>query len=130
MNLRDGAAGAPADLTALLHGLAEPARLAIARHLALGEHRVSELTEHLGLAQSTTSAHLAVLRESGLVRVRVEGRASVYSLAAPAELDALLRAAEALLAATSPAETSPAPIPSRSTARRGRAHPQLAGRHR
>ncbi|MDN5572158.1 MAG: metalloregulator ArsR/SmtB family transcription factor [Propionibacteriaceae bacterium] len=94
-------------LAHLLAALAEPARLSLLRHLTLGEHRVVELTAHLGLAQSTTSAHLARLRECGLVSVRSDGRASVYALVAPAELDALLAAAEALRAATAPGENHP-----------------------
>jgi len=90
------------DLTAavcLFRGLADPARLAIVRHLALGEHRVVDLTAHLGLAQSTVSGHLACLRDCGLVAARAEGRASLYSLARPELLD-LLAAAERLLDAT------------------------------
>ena len=81
---------------ALFRGLADPARLAILRHLALGEHRVVDLTSHLGLAQSTVSAHLACLRDCGLVTARPQGRASLYSLARPELLD-LLAAAERLL---------------------------------
>jgi len=50
----------------LFRGLADPARLAIVRHLALGEHRVVDLVAHLGLAQSTVSGHLACLRDCGL----------------------------------------------------------------
>jgi DNA-binding transcriptional ArsR family regulator len=84
---------------ALFRGLADPARLAIVQHLALGEHRVADLTAHLGLAQSTTSQHLACLRDCGLVVARAEGRASYYSLARPELLD-LLTAAEKLLTAT------------------------------
>ncbi len=80
-------------------GLADPARLAIVRHLAGGEHRVVDLTAHLGLAQSTVSGHLACLKECGLVEVRTQGRASVYRLARP-ELFELLAAAERLLDAT------------------------------
>jgi DNA-binding transcriptional ArsR family regulator len=53
----------------------------------------------LGLAQSTVSAHLACLRDCGLVDYRPQGRASVYSLARPELLD-LLTAAEQLLAVT------------------------------
>ena len=90
------------DLTSavsLFRGLAEPARLAIVRHLALGEHRVVDLTDHLGLAQSTVSGHLACLRDCGLVTARAEGRSSLYSLARPELLD-LLAAAERLLDAT------------------------------
>lgn len=84
---------------ALFRSLADPARLAIVRHLAGGQARVVELTADLGLAQSTVSRHLACLRECGLVEVRPAGRASVYSLAQPALAD-LLAAAEAVLAAT------------------------------
>ena len=59
----------------------------------------------LGLAQSTTSAHLACLRDCGLVSSRTVGRASVYSLAVGDELMGLLSAAERLLAATGDAVT-------------------------
>lgn len=84
----------------LFRGLADPSRLAIVRHLALGEHRVVDLTRHLGLAQSTVSQHLACLRDCGLVEARPQGRASVYSLAHPDATDGLLAAAEQLLALT------------------------------
>jgi len=83
----------------LFRSLGDPARLAIVQHLALGEHRVVDLTKHLGLAQSTVSAHLACLRDCGLVKSRPEGRASMFSLSHP-ELLGLLSAAEKLLAAT------------------------------
>ncbi len=84
----------------LFRSLGDPSRLAILVHLMLGEHRVVELTAHLGLAQSTVSAHLRCLLDCGLVEVRPEGRSSIYSLAVPDELRAVLTAAEALLAAT------------------------------
>ena len=83
----------------LFRSLADPTRLAIVRHLALGEHKVVELTAHLGLAQSTVSGHLACLRDCGLVISRPQGRASVYSLARP-ELLETVTAAERVLAAT------------------------------
>jgi len=83
----------------LFRGLADPTRLLILNHLALGEHRVVDLTEHVGLAQSTVSAHLACLRDCGLVRVRPQGRSTLWSLARP-ELADLLRSAEQLLEAT------------------------------
>lgn len=94
-----------APAVALFRSLAEPARLTILRHLTLGEHRVVDLTAHLGLAQSTTSAHLACLRDCGLVSVRTVGRSSVYALAVDAELMDVLAAAERLLAATGDAVT-------------------------
>ena len=87
-----------ASAVCLFRGLADPARLAIVRHLSLGEHRVVDLTAHLGLAQSTVSGHVACLRDCGLVAARSQGRASFYSLARPELLD-LLAAAQRLLAA-------------------------------
>ena len=84
----------------LFHGFSDASRLEILRHLALCEHRVVDLTAHLGLAQSTVSKHLACLRECGLVTSRVEGRASVFALAHPEALRDLLAAAERLLALT------------------------------
>ena len=70
------------------------------QHLALGEHRVVDLTKHLGLAQSTVSKHLLCLLDCGLVTVRPEGRASVYALAYQEATLQVLRAAENLLALT------------------------------
>lgn len=90
-------AGTAEELAPLFRALADPGRLTILQHLALGEHRVVELTQHLGLAQSTTSAHLAVLRDAGLVSARAEGRSSRYALAAGTELVDLLGAAQRLL---------------------------------
>src|ERR671923_2651788 len=81
----------------LFHGFSDPHRLAILRHLALGEHRVVDLTAHLGLAQSTVSKHLACLKECGLVTARAEGRASMFSLAHPGALMAVWSASETLL---------------------------------
>lgn len=84
----------------LFHGFSDPSRLAILRQLALGEHRVTDLTIHLGLAQSTVSKHLACLRDCGLVTSRPEGRASVFTLTHPEALDAFFVAAEQLLRLT------------------------------
>jgi len=84
----------------LFHGFSDGSRLAIVRHLAMGEHRVVDLTEHLGLAQSTVSKHLACLRDCGLVESRPQGRASLFSLTHPAATIDLLAAAERLLGLT------------------------------
>lgn len=81
----------------LFHGFSDPSRLAILQHLSLGEHRVVDLTAHLGLAQSTVSKHLACLKDCGLVTSRAQGRASVFSLTYPEALMQLLTAAEKLL---------------------------------
>jgi DNA-binding transcriptional ArsR family regulator len=84
----------------LFHGFSDPSRLAILRHLALGEHRVVDLTAHLGLAQSTVSKHLACLKDCGLVTSRPQARASVFSLTHPEALMDLLASAERLLGLT------------------------------
>ncbi|MBW3604083.1 MAG: metalloregulator ArsR/SmtB family transcription factor [Actinobacteria bacterium] len=84
---------------ALFRSLADPTRLAVVRRLAVGERRVTDLVRELGLAQSTVSAHLACLRDCGLVDFRAQGRQSFYFLARP-ELLGLLASAEAVLAAT------------------------------
>ena len=81
----------------LFHGFSDRARLVILQHLLLGDHKVVELTEHLGLAQSTVSKHLACLKDCGLVTSRPEGRASVFSVTHPEATTNLLAAAEELL---------------------------------
>src|SRR6478672_9162170 len=93
-------AAALSTAAALFRSLGDPARLAIVRHLALGEHRVVDLTAHLGLAQSTVSGHLDCLRCCGVATSRPQGRASLWSLTAAAEVLGVLAAAERLLAAT------------------------------
>ena len=89
----------------LFHGFSDPSRLAIVRHLALGEHRVVDLTAHLGLAQGTVSKHLACLKDCGLVTSRPQGRASMWSLNHTEAVIALLAAAEQLLDLTGDAVT-------------------------
>lgn len=86
---------------ALFRSLADPNRVAIVRHLMLAPHRVADLVGHLGLAQSTVSAHVRGLRDSGLLSARVRGRATFYSLAEPELTTELLAAAHSLLTATS-----------------------------
>ncbi|MEV8181423.1 MULTISPECIES: metalloregulator ArsR/SmtB family transcription factor [Micrococcaceae] len=85
--------------TALFHSLSDPTRLNIVKRMAGGEVRVSDLTRELGLAQSTVSAHMACLRDCGLVEGRVQGRSVHYSLSRPELMD-MLAQAEVLLAAT------------------------------
>ena len=102
----DNAAGGSVLAAAcLFHGFSDRSRLTILQHLLLGEHRVGELTEHLGLAQSTVSKHLACLKDCGLVSSRPEGRASVFSVTHPEATAGLLRAAEELLGLTGSAVT-------------------------
>lgn len=81
----------------LFRALSEPARLSLIHCLAEQPHRVVELSAHVGLSQSTVSAHLSVLREAGLVSARPDGRSTWYSLSNP-YLDHVLEAAERLVA--------------------------------
>src|SRR3954453_20667391 len=94
--------GCQADLgpaVALFRSLGDGTRLAIVHELARGERRIVDLTGMLGLAQSTVSAHVACLRDCGLVEGRAVGRQSLYRLTRP-ELLTVLAATEQLLAAT------------------------------
>ncbi|QWC85711.1 metalloregulator ArsR/SmtB family transcription factor [Nocardioidaceae bacterium] len=90
---------------ALFRALGDPSRLAILGHLHLGPHRVVDLVDHLGLAQSTASKHLACLRDCGLVQSRPRGRASVFSLTPGVPVRDVLAAAERVLAVTFEAAT-------------------------
>ena len=87
-----------APAAALFRSLGDPTRLAILRRLAIGEARVGELVDEVGLAQSTVSKHLACLKECGLVDSEPVGRASMFRLSQPALVD-LLAAAETVLQA-------------------------------
>ena len=88
-----------APAAALFRSLGDPTRLAILRRLALGEARVGELVEEVGLAQSTVSKHLACLKDCGLVDSDPVGRASVFRLSQPALID-VLASAETVLQST------------------------------
>ena len=67
----------------LCKALSDPKRLHIIKELRGGERTVSELIEILGLKQSNTSQHLAVLRRIGVVSTRKEGSTVYYRLANP-----------------------------------------------
>lgn len=84
------------DVARIFRALSEPTRLTLIHCLADGPHRVGELSSHLGLAQSTVSAHLALLKDAGLVAATPDGRATLYRLAHPG-LDDLLHAGERLV---------------------------------
>jgi DNA-binding transcriptional ArsR family regulator len=89
-------------LEALFHSLSDSNRLAIVSRLREGEARIADLVADLGLAQSTISAHVACLRDCGLVTGCPEGRQMFYSLTVP-ELLHLLGDAETILEKTNQA---------------------------
>ena len=67
------------ELPAVLHALSDPARLQIVRALASGDECTCG-TFDLGLSKATLSHHFRVLRESGVVRTRPDGRKRMLSL--------------------------------------------------
>lgn len=74
------------------YALGDEIRLDILGLLRGGERCVCELTAHLDLAQSRLSFHLKVLKDSGLISHRRQGRWSYYALDAEAfrEVEAYL----------------------------------------
>ena len=60
--------------------LAQPIRRSILDRLRHREHLVGELATALGLTQPMTSKHLRVLRDAGLVTVRIDGPRRWYGL--------------------------------------------------
>ena len=63
----------------IFRSLADPTRRAIFERLCLdGEQNVVSLTEQAGISQPAVSKHLAVLKQSGLVSGRQEGRQNYY----------------------------------------------------
>jgi DNA-binding transcriptional ArsR family regulator len=66
------------------NAVAEPRRREILTYLAASEHPVAEIVAALSLAQPSVSKHLRVLRDTGLVRVRCQGRQKLYQTNAEA----------------------------------------------
>jgi len=60
--------------------LAHPTRLLLLDALAENDLCVCEMTELVGADQSTVSKHLAILKETGFLRVEKQGAMNVYSL--------------------------------------------------
>lgn len=85
----------------LFHALADPTRLAILRALCSRPMKVVELCRFTGRAQPNVSAHLACLKESGLVEGDVQGRQTVYRVL-ESELAAILCASEKVVDRNAP----------------------------
>ncbi len=79
----------------VLKAVADPCRFRILKLLKEGELCVCEIMVALERRQSSTSHHLSVLREGGLVRERKDGKWSYYRLADGAVLE-MLKQAEVL----------------------------------
>ncbi len=78
-------------------GFADPTRLAVLETLLDGEKNVNEIVASLAISQPNASAHLACLRDCGLVKSEGRGKFTYYMLYDDKIRD-LLRTAEAILA--------------------------------
>jgi DNA-binding transcriptional ArsR family regulator len=67
---------------ATLAALAEPTRRQILERLRMSESSVGDLSERLGLSQPTTSKHLRVLRDAGLVSSTTVAQRRIYRIEA------------------------------------------------
>jgi len=70
-------------IATIAKGLSHPSRVAIVRRLADGQERMArDIVESSGLAQSTVSEHLRLLRDAGIVTSRRDGPRVWYRLRA------------------------------------------------
>jgi len=76
------------DLMAVLKALADENRVRILMALRPGELCVCQIVELLGLAPSTVSKHMAILKQARLVENRKEGRWMFYRIAEDATVEA------------------------------------------
>jgi DNA-binding transcriptional ArsR family regulator len=63
---------------ATLRALAHPARRAMLQLVWDGEQPSSDLADAVGMSRPAASQHLKVLRDAGLVHVRVDGNQRLY----------------------------------------------------
>jgi DNA-binding transcriptional ArsR family regulator len=68
------------DCAKLLKSLAEGVRLQIIQCLFQGEYSVSEIAKRVGRKHSQISHHLGILRNSGIVVDKKEGKFVIYQI--------------------------------------------------
>lgn len=69
------------ELAALAKAVGQPARVKVLRLLARKNACVcGDIVDELGLAQSTVSQHLKVLKEAGLIRGEIDGPRVCYCI--------------------------------------------------
>jgi DNA-binding transcriptional ArsR family regulator len=64
----------------MLKAMAHPMRIAILRFLEGNSLTVTEIHEKLGIEQSTTSHHLGILKDKGVLQAKRVGKNTFYSL--------------------------------------------------
>ena len=90
-----GGEAADAELAALARAISHPARVRILRLLSHRDGCVcGEIVDEIGLAQSTVSQHLKIMKEAGLVQCEISGPRTCYCL-----LPATVRRLRALVGA-------------------------------
>ncbi|HEX6422176.1 MAG TPA: metalloregulator ArsR/SmtB family transcription factor [Acidimicrobiales bacterium] len=67
-------------IEAALHAISHPGRRAMLRLAWDAERSSSELADAAGLSRSAASQHLKVLRDAGLVHVRVDANRRLYQV--------------------------------------------------
>jgi L-amino acid N-acyltransferase YncA/DNA-binding transcriptional ArsR family regulator len=92
--------------------LAEPTRVRLLHAVAVasGPVTVGELTEQLGISQSTCSHHVRKLAEVGFVRLRKQGTTTLVSVN-PSCCTGLPHAADAVMGMLAPAPCCPTDVP-------------------
>ncbi|HTU15595.1 MAG TPA: metalloregulator ArsR/SmtB family transcription factor [Solirubrobacterales bacterium] len=83
------------ELDELLRALAHPARRRIVALTADRSRTAGELAEATGLSAPATSEHLKVLRKTGLVICRIDGRFRIYE-SGPGAVERVVNALERL----------------------------------
>jgi DNA-binding transcriptional ArsR family regulator len=69
-----------AELTPFFKAFCNGTRARIIEQLLAGEVCVCEITAHVKMSQPLISHHLAILRDTGFVRLRGEGARTYYSI--------------------------------------------------
>ena len=65
----------------MLKAIAHPMRIAIIKYLDGGKHlTVTEIHDLLGIEQSTTSHHLGILKDKGVLISKREGKNTYYGI--------------------------------------------------
>lgn len=86
------------ELVVTAKAFADPTRVRILAALRGGELCVCELSDALGVTQSTLSTHLQVIRDAGLVQTRRDGKWIYYTVSA--EMEQLLESVFGFFAST------------------------------
>lgn len=67
----------------ILGALSDPTRLEIVAFLGQGERCACEIIPQFDKAQSTISKHLSILCEAGILKRRIDGKRTLYSVKTP-----------------------------------------------